>query len=211
MSAAAITIEPHTEIGSIPAQVSRLRQTFESGRTRPLEWRRQQLKQLIAMHDDHADEFIVALHDDFGKPTFEAFTSDVGQGKMEAKSALKNLKKWTRPERIGLFSVLGKARVLREPLGVVLIISPWNYPVGLLLSPLVGAIAAGSDSPRVGCSREADSRVHGSRRDCARRRRSRGDDGASRTALRSYSVYRKWKRCAHRHAGGCETLNPRHA
>lgn len=144
MSAAAITIEPHTEIGSIPAQVSRLRQTFESGRTRPLEWRRQQLKQLIAMHDDHADEFIVALHDDFGKPTFEAFTSDVGQGKMEAKSALKNLKKWTRPERIGLFSVLGKARVLREPLGVVLIISPWNYPVGLLLSPLVGAIAAGN-------------------------------------------------------------------
>lgn len=144
MSAAPVLPEPYTEIESIPAQVAQLRRAFDTGRTRPLEWRRQQLKRLIAMHDDHADEFIAALHADFGKPTFEAFTSDVGQGKMEAKSALKNLKKWTRPERIGWVSALGKARVLREPLGVVLIISPWNYPIGLLLSPLVGAIAAGN-------------------------------------------------------------------
>ena len=144
MSADSVLLEPHTEIESIPGRISRLRRAFDAGRTRPLEWRRQQLKQLIAMHDDHADEFIAALHADFGKPTFEAFTSDVGQGKMEAKSALKHLKKWTRPERIGLLSVMGRARVLREPLGVVLIISPWNYPVGLLLSPLVGAVAAGN-------------------------------------------------------------------
>ncbi len=144
MSAHSVLLEPHTEIESIPGRISRLRRAFDAGRTRPLEWRRQQLKQLIAMHDDHADEFIAALHADFGKPTFEAFTSDVGQGKMEAKSALKHLKKWTRPERIGLLSVMGRARVLREPLGVVLIISPWNYPVGLLLSPLVGAVAAGN-------------------------------------------------------------------
>jgi len=144
MSAAPVLSEPNTEIESIPAQVAQLRRTFDTGRTRPLEWRRQQLKRLIAMHDDHADEFIAALHADFGNPTFEAFTADVGQGKMEAKSALKNLKKWTRPERIGRMSVMGKARVMREPLGVVLIISPWNYPIGLLLSPLVGAIAAGN-------------------------------------------------------------------
>lgn len=144
MSAHSVLLEPHTEIESIPGRISRLRRAFDAGRTRPLEWRRQQLKQLIAMHDDHADEFIAALHADFGKPTFEAFTSDVGQGKMEAKSALKHLKKWTRPERIGLLPVMGRARVLREPLGVVLIISPWNYPVGLLLSPLVGAVAAGN-------------------------------------------------------------------
>ena len=144
MSAAAQPPEPHTEIDSIPAQVARLRQAFESGRTRPLAWRREQLKQLIAMHDDHANEFVEALHADFGKPTFEAFTSDVSQGKMEAKSALKNLKKWTRPERVGRLPVMGRARVIREPLGVVLIISPWNYPMGLLLSPLAGAIAAGN-------------------------------------------------------------------
>jgi aldehyde dehydrogenase (NAD+) len=144
MSAAESLPEPHTEIEKVPALVSRLRASFDAGRTRPLEWRREQLKALIAMHDDHADEFIKALRADFGKPTFEAFTSDVGQGKTEAKTALKNLKKWTRPERIGLLPVMGKARVLREPLGVVLIISPWNYPIGLLLSPLAGAIAAGN-------------------------------------------------------------------
>ncbi len=144
MSAAAQLPEPHTELASIPAQVARLRQAFDAGRTRPLEWRREQLKQLIAMHDDHADEFIAALYSDFGKPTFEAFTSDVSQGKVEAKNALKNLKKWTRPERIGLLPVMGRARIIREPLGVVLIISPWNYPMGLLLSPLAGAIAAGN-------------------------------------------------------------------
>jgi aldehyde dehydrogenase (NAD+) len=144
MSAAAQLPDPHTELAAIPGHVTRLRQAFETGRTRPLAWRREQLKRLIAMHDDHAEEFIEALHADFGKPSFEAFTSDVSQGKLEAKSALKNLKKWTRPERIGLLPVMGKARVLREPLGVVLIISPWNYPMGLLLSPLAGAIAAGN-------------------------------------------------------------------
>jgi len=144
MSAAEQLPEPHTEIASIPDQVARLRRAFEAGRTRPLAWRREQLKQLIAMHDEHADEFIQALHADFGKPTFEAFTSDVSQGKLEAKSALKNLKKWTRPERVGLLPVMGRARILREPLGVVLVISPWNYPMGLLLSPLAGAIAAGN-------------------------------------------------------------------
>jgi aldehyde dehydrogenase (NAD+) len=143
MSAAEL-LEPHTEIESIPACVARLRGTFESGRTRSLEWRRDQLKRLIQMHDEHADDFVAALQADFGKPTFEAFASDVGQGKQEAKGALKNLKKWTRPQRIGGVPMMGRGRVLREPLGVVLIISPWNYPIGLLLSPLAGAIAAGN-------------------------------------------------------------------
>ena len=97
MSAAPVLPEPCTEIESIPAQVAQLLYAFDAGRTRPLEWRREQLKRLIAMHDDHAEEFLAALHADLGKPTFEAFTSDVGQGKIEAKNALKNLKKWTRP------------------------------------------------------------------------------------------------------------------
>jgi aldehyde dehydrogenase (NAD+) len=144
MSAAESLPEPHFEIESIPALVSRLRASFDTGRTRSLEWRSEQLRQLIKMHEDHKDEFVQALHDDFGKPTFEAFASDVGQGKTEAKNALKNLKKWTRPERVGGIPMMGRGRILREPLGVVLIISPWNYPMGLLLSPLAGAIAAGN-------------------------------------------------------------------
>jgi aldehyde dehydrogenase (NAD+) len=144
MSAAELLPEPHTEIDSIPSAVARLRSAYQSGRTRPLAWRKQQLEQLIKMHQDHKQEFIDALHADFGKPTFEAFASDVGQGLTEAKGALKHLKKWTKPERIGGIPLLGRGRIIREPLGVVLIISPWNYPIGLLLSPLAGAIAAGN-------------------------------------------------------------------
>ena len=69
---------------------------------------------------------------------------DIGQVPIEVGLALRNLRKWTRPERAGRVPFLGRSRVVREPLGVVLIIAPWNYPVGLLLSPLVGAIAAGN-------------------------------------------------------------------
>jgi aldehyde dehydrogenase (NAD+) len=142
---AAPTLVPSSEIDSIAPTVQRLRAAYDAGRTRPLEWRRQQLKQLIAMVDDHADEFLQALADDFGKPGLEAMSADLGQAKMEAKGALKNLKKWTRPERVGLpISPMGRSRIIRDPLGVVLIISPWNYPVGLLLSPAAGAIAAGN-------------------------------------------------------------------
>ena len=133
MSEAEIVSEPHTELAAIPATVARLRSAFESGRTRPLAWRKQQLEQIIRMHEDHKQEFLDALHADLGKPAFEAFASDVGQGLSEAKSALKKLVKWTRPERVGGIPLMGRGRIIREPLGVVLIISPWNYPIGLLL------------------------------------------------------------------------------
>jgi acyl-CoA reductase-like NAD-dependent aldehyde dehydrogenase len=69
---------------------------------------------------------------------------DLGQVPIEVGLALRNLKKWTRPERVGGMPFVGRSQVVREPLGVVLIVAPWNYPVGLLLSPLVGAIAAGN-------------------------------------------------------------------
>jgi aldehyde dehydrogenase (NAD+) len=144
MSAAELLPEPHTDLSAIPAAVARVRAAFDAGRTRPLAWRQQQLDRLIALHQDHKQEFLDALHADFGKPAFEAFASDVGQGLMEAKTARKKLKKWTAPERIGGLPLMGRGRILREPLGVVLIIAPWNYPMGLLLSPLAGAIAAGN-------------------------------------------------------------------
>ena len=81
-----------------------------------------------------ADEFVRALAADFGKPELEARAADIGQAKMEAQGALRRLKKWMKPERVGLpVPLMGASRIIREPLGVVLIISPWNYPVGLLL------------------------------------------------------------------------------
>jgi aldehyde dehydrogenase (NAD+) len=135
---------PSTDAREIPGIVDTLRITFESGHTRSLEWRRDQLKRLRQMVRDHEDELVQALAADFGKPEIEARMMDVGQVPIEVGLALRKLKKWTRPERVGGLPFLGRSRIVREPLGVVLIIAPWNYPVGLLLSPLVGAIAAGN-------------------------------------------------------------------
>lgn len=135
---------PETDPAAIPALVARLRKNFDNGTTRSLEWRREQLTQLKKMASECRDEFAEALAKDLGKPTLEALAADVGQVTTEAALALKNLEKWTRAERIGTLPIPGRSLVIREPLGVILIIAPWNYPVGLLLSPLVGAIAAGN-------------------------------------------------------------------
>jgi len=135
---------PHTDLDAIPAAVERLRASFDAGRTRPLEWRRQQLGRLWALLDEHGDALVEALQADLRKPELEAWAADVGSVRSEAKRAIKKLARWTRPQRVGGMPLLGRSYVIREPLGVVLIIAPWNYPVQLLFSPLVGAIAAGN-------------------------------------------------------------------
>ncbi len=146
MSVTAIhtTPAPSHPIDEIAPIVAKLRATFDSGRTRPLAWRRQQLEGLLAFVNEQGDALVSALQADFGKPELEARAADVGQVSSEAKLALKKLKKWTRPESAGFVPIMGRSFIQRDPLGVVLIIAPWNYPVGLLLSPLVGAIAAGN-------------------------------------------------------------------
>jgi aldehyde dehydrogenase (NAD+) len=138
--------QPRTELAAIPALVARARAAFESGRTRPLEWRRAQLERLEALLSENADELVAALQADLGKPTFEAWTADVGAAKLEAVLARKNLQRWTRPERVRTSAGVwpARSRLVREPLGVVLVIAPWNYPVQLLFSPVAGAFAAGN-------------------------------------------------------------------
>ena len=135
---------PSFSVAEIAPTVQRLRQTFDSGRTRPLAWRKEQLEGVLAFGREQSEALVAALQADMGKPELEARTSDIGQISVEAKLALKNLKKWTRPEGAGWMPVLGRSFVQRDPLGVVLIIAPWNYPVGLLVSPMIGALAAGN-------------------------------------------------------------------
>jgi len=137
---------PATDVAAIPGLVAGLRRSFESGRTRPLAWRREQLQRLADLMDRHGDELVRALHQDLGKPELEARITDVAIVKNEALAAKKALARWTKPTRVAtpLDQQPAKAMVVREPLGVVLVIAPWNYPVQLLLSPLVGALAAGN-------------------------------------------------------------------
>ncbi len=132
----------------IPAVVARLRETFRSGRTRPLEWRLGQLEALEKLMVEREKDFVAAIVADLGRNEVDAWLADVAPVVAESKHARKHLRSWTRPQRtrVPLAVQPGKAWVQWEPLGVAGIIGPWNYPVFLLLSPLVGAIAAGDVS-----------------------------------------------------------------
>jgi aldehyde dehydrogenase (NAD+) len=137
---------PRSDPERIPELVARLRETFRAGRTRSLAWRREQLAALRECLARHGHELVEALQADLRKPSLEAWMADVSATAAEAELALRRLRRWTRPQRVSvpLSQRPGRARIVREPLGVVLVIAPWNYPVQLLLSPLVGALAAGN-------------------------------------------------------------------
>ncbi len=138
--------EPLTLITEIPQIVARLRATFDSGRTKPLSWRRAQLRAMRRLLTEERATLEKALRSDLGKPPVEAHTTEIGFVVNEIDHTLRHLASWLRPQRVSVPMALAPARArrVREPLGAVLIISPWNYPVNLALAPLVGAIAAGN-------------------------------------------------------------------
>ena len=135
-----------TAVATIPAIVQRARDAFDSGRTRPLSWRRAQLDGMRKLLEDNSEQLLAALASDLGKPAAEGWVTDIGFTIGEIKLLQKNLRKWTRPERVStpIVALPGSSHRVAEPLGVVAIISPWNYPIQLLLSPAAGAIAAGN-------------------------------------------------------------------
>ncbi|XP_063189483.1 aldehyde dehydrogenase family 3 member B1-like [Chroicocephalus ridibundus] len=126
--------------------VSRLRAAWLSGKTRPMEYRVAQLEALGRFLDEKKQEILEATKLDMGKPSFEAEFSEIILCKNELHETLNNLSRWMKDEHVGKNSVTrwDSAFIRKDPYGVVLIIAPWNYPVNLLLGPLVGAIAAGN-------------------------------------------------------------------
>jgi aldehyde dehydrogenase (NAD+) len=130
----------------IAGLADRVRATYRAGTTRPLAWRRRQLQQLRRMLVEHEDEFLDALASDLGKPRTEGYLTDIAFVVTEIDDMLKHLEKWNRPEKVSSPMVTRPAKswLQPEPLGVVLVIAPWNYPVQLLLVPVAGAIAAGN-------------------------------------------------------------------
>jgi aldehyde dehydrogenase (NAD+) len=101
---------------------------------------------MITMLEKHQDELSAALKVDLGRGVEEAWLYDIGFTITEVKLMLKNLKKWTAPRKVPTPMVTKPASSMRvpQPLGVVCVIAPWNYPVQLLLIPAAGAIAAGN-------------------------------------------------------------------
>ena len=137
--------------GAVPAEppvadvLAGLRATFASHRTLDVAWRRAQLQGVIDLVEQHEDELLAALAADLGKPAFDGWLTDLLTVRDEARFALDHLGEWIRPTAhpVPMVAKPSKAWTEPQPVGVVLLIAPWNYPIQLLLAPLVGALAAG--------------------------------------------------------------------
>ena len=122
-----------------------MRQLVVGGTTRPLQWRLEQLDRLDAALSAHSDAVLEALAKDLGKPDVEAYFEVVAV-RQEISLCRRQLRRWIAPKKVSvpLSQRPGRAEVIAEPLGCVLIIGPWNYPFHLAIQPLVSALAAGN-------------------------------------------------------------------
>ena len=119
---------------------------FATGATLGYAFRRQQLQRMKEALYAHEQDLYDALYQDLKKNKEESWVTELGFVMTELNNAIKKLKGWMKPERVptNLLNQPGKSYILYEPLGVVLVIGTWNYPLQLLLNPVVGAIAAGN-------------------------------------------------------------------
>ncbi|MGL1885537.1 MAG: aldehyde dehydrogenase [Reichenbachiella sp.] len=126
--------------------VNTQREFFDTGVTKEYSFRIQKLKVLQAGIKKYEDAFHTALHTDLRKPAYESYMTETGFTLNELSSAIKRLKKWMKPKRVPtpLYLMPAKSSIHYAPLGVNLIISPYNYPIALTLAPLIAAIAAGN-------------------------------------------------------------------
>jgi len=135
-----------TPVAEIGAAVDRARDAFRSGVTRPLEWREATLRGLRQLLVEREGELLAALAADLGKPAFEAWATEVGFVLGEIDHTLTHLRSWAAPRKVPtpLAFQPGHSRIVPQPLGVACVIAPWNYPVQLLVLPVVAALAAGN-------------------------------------------------------------------
>jgi acyl-CoA reductase-like NAD-dependent aldehyde dehydrogenase len=130
----------------LPVQnyIQKQRQFFATGATREIDFRLEQLKCLKQAILDRQDAIVAAVKADLGRPEFEAYFEIASI--TEINYAIKHLKSWAKPRKIStpIDQFPSSASIRPEPLGIVLIIGPWNYPFQLMINPLVGAIAAGN-------------------------------------------------------------------
>ncbi|XP_073468856.1 aldehyde dehydrogenase family 3 member B1-like [Aquarana catesbeiana] len=136
----------HSIMASYSSTLERLRRSFSEGKTRPAEFRVAQLEALGRFVDEKKTELLQCLKKDLNKSTFEGEITELSMVRSEINLAINNLSSWMKDESVStnMAMYLDSAFIRKEPFGVVLIISPWNYPVQLTLIPLVGAIAAGN-------------------------------------------------------------------
>lgn len=149
MSAKTTTIPPFeaTPLDVIPSSVNILRSTYGSLRTKDIQYRLKQLRKLYWGIVDYSSLLEEAILKDFGKSKHETAISEIGWAKNECIDLINNLEKWTKDEPVVNVPIsfwAMKHRIRYEPLGVILVIGAFNYPVQLALVPAMGAIAAGN-------------------------------------------------------------------
>ncbi|QCQ89764.1 aldehyde dehydrogenase family protein [Rhodococcus sp. SGAir0479] len=133
-------------VDAVADVVAGLRTVYAGGRTRPPQWRIDQLRGIERMLDERENEIVQALAQDLGRDGFDSWLDDISNVKTEAVHARKYVRRWMRrrPRRLPLDQMPALGWVQYEPLGLVLVISPWNYPFLLAVNPLIAALAAGN-------------------------------------------------------------------
>ena len=135
----------NTPVARLDEVLAAQKKYFQSGATRDVAFRKKQLMTLLRVIEAHEQDLSDALWQDLHKSYEEAYLTELSIVKGEIRGALRHVCRWARRERKGSpVTIFGsRSYIVKEPLGTALIVSPWNYPVQLLLNPLVGAIAAG--------------------------------------------------------------------
>ncbi len=135
-----------TPVDSIAPIVAHARESFLSGAVRPVEARLALLRRLRVVLASHEDALLDALAADLGKPRTEAWVTELGFCINDIDHTTANLHRWCAARKVPTPAISrpGTSRIIAEPLGVVCVIAPWNYPVQLLLVPAIAAIAAGN-------------------------------------------------------------------
>ena len=138
---------PYSTFEAVDQAHQSLRRTFRSGKTKSLAWRKWQLKQVWWLVSENEERVAAALNTDLHRHEFESHFMDIKAPKQDVLFHLSKLEEWMTdevPNEAGvLFGQLCRARIRREPLGVALVLSAWNFPFAVLLQPLIAAISAG--------------------------------------------------------------------
>ena len=139
---------PMESLTEIKSTLKKQKAFFGTGRTRNIAFRKAQLDTLHSAISENRNKILSALQKDLFKSTYESYLTEVGIVLDEIRFIKKHLTKWAKPRRVrsGLMLFPAASYIYAEPYGVSLIISPWNYPFQLVISPLIGSIAAGNCS-----------------------------------------------------------------
>ena len=119
---------------------------FNNGNTKPITFRKEQLKKLKSLLQKNEKALDNAIYNDFKKSTFDNCTNELSLLYHDIDEALNNLSYWSKPKKVAtnLVNFPSKSYIIPEPLGVSLIIGAWNYPYQLSFAPAIAAIAAGN-------------------------------------------------------------------